>query len=70
MTTPSTNGGHPIAFDTAGQVELQLERLRQRIDEHVQQASQGKDKAFVEQLRTMLQQVRAVESNYHLSQFV
>lgn len=57
METVSSNAVQPIAFDNAQQVNEQLARLEQRIEEHVQAASQGKDKAFIQQLRAILREV-------------
>lgn len=58
MAASSTNGVQPVAFDTVEQVDDQLERILARIEQHVQQISTGKDKAFAEQVRAMLRQVR------------
>lgn len=65
MATASTNAVQPVAFDNADQVDTQLTRLEQRIEEHVQAAAQGKDKAFADQLRAILREVGHVQLQCH-----
>lgn len=57
-STASSNTVQPISFDKADQVNAQLASLEQRIEEHVQAAARGKDKAFAEQIRAILREVR------------
>lgn len=57
METASSTAVQPIVFDNVQQVNEQIARLEQRIEEHVQAASQGKDNAFTQQLRAILREV-------------
>ena len=64
-STSSSNAVQPIAFDNAHQVDAQLASLEKRIEEHVQVVARGKDKAFAEQVRAILREVRPAWSIDH-----
>jgi hypothetical protein len=57
LQSNSTSAVQPISFDSPDQVADQVRRLEQRLDTHVQAASQGKNRAYAEQLTAVIREV-------------